>query len=81
MVLLCVIYHTHESRGLIYKIDSLYEYCRLIVHSFGHKAELSDPAPMSKLSSYMVVVRTVILVESAFHPNSNYGCAVHGSRV
>jgi len=39
----------------------LYQYCRLIIHSFGHKAELNDPAPMSKPSSYIA-----ICMEAAF---------------
>lgn len=76
-----VVIYDPRNGGLINKIHSLYEYCRLIIHSFGHKAEMSDPAPMSKLSSYVVVVRTAILVASAFHPSSNYRCTVHGSRV
>lgn len=39
----------------------LYQYCRLIIHSFGHKAELNDPAPLSKPSSYVA-----ICMEAAF---------------
>ncbi|KAH9175762.1 hypothetical protein EDB89DRAFT_1943990 [Lactarius sanguifluus] len=31
----------------------LYQYCRVIVHSFGHKAEAKDPAPQTKRSAYV----------------------------
>jgi len=31
----------------------LYEYCRIIVHSFGHKAESNDSAPLMKPSTYV----------------------------
>ncbi|KAI0296978.1 hypothetical protein B0F90DRAFT_1743135 [Multifurca ochricompacta] len=31
----------------------LFQYCRIIVHSFGHKAEVSDPSPQVKPSSYV----------------------------
>ncbi|KAF8266004.1 hypothetical protein EI94DRAFT_1734029 [Lactarius quietus] len=31
----------------------LYQYCRIIVHSFGHKAESTDTAPQTKPSAYI----------------------------
>ncbi|KAH9034519.1 hypothetical protein EDB84DRAFT_1486618 [Lactarius hengduanensis] len=31
----------------------LYQYCRVIVHSFGHKAEANDTAPQTKRSAYV----------------------------
>jgi len=31
----------------------LYEYCRIIVHSFGHKAESNDSAPLMRPSCYV----------------------------
>ncbi|KAI0263263.1 hypothetical protein BC834DRAFT_325863 [Gloeopeniophorella convolvens] len=31
----------------------LFQYCRLIVHSFGQKAEMTDPAPQTKPSTYV----------------------------
>jgi len=31
----------------------LYQYCRIIIHSFGHKAESKDTAPQTKASVYV----------------------------
>ncbi|KAH9034215.1 hypothetical protein EDB85DRAFT_1023796 [Lactarius pseudohatsudake] len=31
----------------------LFQYCRVIVHSFGHKAEANDTAPQTKRSAYV----------------------------
>ncbi|KAI9435735.1 fungal-specific transcription factor domain-containing protein [Lactarius indigo] len=31
----------------------LYQYCRIIIHSFGHKAEAKDTAPQTKPSAYV----------------------------
>jgi len=39
----------------------LYQYCRIIVHSFGHKAEAADSAPQMKASVYVSTC-----MESAF---------------
>ena len=38
---------------------SLFQYCRIIIHSFGHKAESTDTAPQTKPSAYIDTVRTL----------------------
>ena len=56
-------------------IGSLYEYCRIIVHSFGHKAESNDSAPLMRPSCYVETVRVAVFVAPASraHSDSDHG--------
>jgi hypothetical protein len=58
----------------------LYEYCRLIVHSFGHKAELNDSAPQMKPSTYIATVRTPLVRRASISSHLIVVCnTVYGS--
>jgi len=39
----------------------LYHYCRVVIHSFGHKAERSDSAPLMKPSTYAATCKAAAL--------------------
>jgi hypothetical protein len=68
MVLLSVILVVHNcplfGKGTN-SVGSLYEYCRIIVHSFGHKAESNHSSPLMRPSTYVATVCTVVFVETA----------------
>lgn len=66
------------ERGTNSYFYSLYQYCRIIIHSFGHKAEICDPAPLTKPSSYVATVRASTFVAPVSLPDSDYRCTVHG---
>ena len=65
--------------GLTDYLASLYQYCRIIIHSFGHKAESKDTAPQAKPSVYVDTVRTHFLVITYFHSDQNHALVVYGS--
>lgn len=79
MVLLCVQSPFFSlCNGLADYLASLYQYSRIIIHSFGHKAESKDTAPQATPSVYIETVCTPFLVTTYFHSDQNHAFVVYG---